>query len=201
MEVTAIILAGGKSLRLGRSKALEVIGGKSLIERVVERLEAVTDKLLIVTSQEQADLLASPVAEVLTDVYPGRGPLGGIYTGLLSSRSSQNIVVACDMPFLNTNLLRHMVELAQDFDAVVPRMADGKIETLHAIYSKSCLADMKRHLNNNQLGIVSFLNEVRVRYIEEAECRGFDPELLTFFNINHQSDLEKAIKLAEERGF
>lgn len=198
MKVTSIVLAGGRSLRLGRSKALEVINGKGLIERVIERLRPVTERVLIVTSREQADLPGIPGAEVLTDVYPGAGPLGGIYTGLLASESSHSIAVACDMPFLNTGLLRHMVGLCRGFDAVVPRWENGVIETLHAVYSRSCLEIMKMRLENKQLRITSFLNEVRVRYIEEAECRRFDPELLTFLNINQQSDLEKAIKLAAE---
>jgi len=198
MKATSIILAGGRSLRLGRSKALEVINGKALIERVIERLRPVTERVLIVTSQEQADLLGIPGAEVLTDVYPGKGPLGGIYTGLLASESSHSIAVACDMPFLNTGLLRHMVELSRGFDVVVPRRENKVIEPLHAVYSRSCLEIMKMRLENNQLSIIPFLSEVRVRYVEEAECRRFDPELLSFFNINQQSDLEKAIKLAAE---
>ena len=200
MEVTAIVLAGGKNLRLGRIKALEIIGGKSLIERVVERLEPVASQFLIVTSQEQPDLPVTVRTEVLTDVYPGKGPLGGIYTGLVASRSSQSIVVACDMPFINTELLRHMIELSQDFDAVVPRLENGMIEPLHAIYSRSCLTDMKTRLENNELSITSFLDKMRVRYVEEAECERFDPQLLSFFNINRQADLERAIELAEERG-
>jgi molybdopterin-guanine dinucleotide biosynthesis protein A len=201
MEVTAIILAGGKNLRLGRSKALEVIGGKSLIERVVERLEAVTNELIIVTSEEQANLPAISGVEVLTDVFPGRGPLGGIYTGLMAAQSSLSIAVACDMPFLNTELLSHMVGLCRDFDAVVPQLANGMIEPLHSIYSRSCLAEMQRRLDNNYLGVTPFLKSQHVRYIEEAECRRFDPELLTFFNINDQADLDKAARLAEERGY
>ena len=202
MRVTAIVLAGGKNLRLGRSKALEVVGGKSLIERVVERLSPITDRLLIVTSQEQPELPVSREAEILLDTYPGKGPLGGIYTGLAVTQSLQNIVVACDMPFLNNELLGHMIGLLGDYDAVVPRLANGMIEPLHTIYSKNCLERMKTRLNNDQLGITSFVRqELRVRYIEEAEYRSFDPELLSFFNINRQSDLDKAIKLADETGY
>ncbi len=199
MEVTSIVLAGGKNLRLGRSKVLETIGGKSLIERVIERLDPLTNQLLIVTSQEQPDLSIAYEAEILIDVYPSKGPLGGIYTGLVMARSSHSIVVACDMPFLNTELLRYMIDLSRDSDAVVPRLANGMIEPLHAIYSRNCLDNLKTQLENNQLGITSFLNQRRVKYVEEAECRRFDPELLTFFNINHQSDLDQAVKLAAER--
>ena len=198
MGVTAIVLAGGKNLRLGRNKALEVVVGKSLIERVVKRLTQVADQILIVTSPEQTDLPIAGEAEILIDIYPGMGPLGGIYTGLTATRSARNIAVACDMPFLNTDLIRHMIELCQDCDAVVPRLANGLIEPLHTVYSRNCLDSMKARLENDQLGLTRYLKQQQVKYIEETECRRFDPELLSFFNINHQADLERAIKLAEE---
>ncbi len=198
MKVTSIVLAGGKSLRLGRSKALETIGGKSLLECVAERLRPLTNQILIVTSREQLDLPGAGKAEILVDLYPGKGPLGGIYTGLLASRSSHSIVVACDMPFLNTELLRYMVELSGDFDAVVPRLGEGMVEPLHAIYSRSCLDIMKTQLERNQLGINTFLSMVRVRYVERAECQRLDLQLLSFFNINYQSDLDRAIALDAE---
>jgi molybdopterin-guanine dinucleotide biosynthesis protein A len=136
--------------------------------------------------------------EIVVDVYPDKGPLGGIYTGLLASQSSHSIVVACDMPFLNTELLRYMIELSGGLDAVVPRLGEGMVEPLHAIYSRSCLDNMKIRLERNQLGINSFLDTVRVRYVERAECQRLDPQLLSFFNINYQSDLDRAIALAAE---
>jgi len=197
-EVTSIILAGGKNLRLGSSKALEIIGGKSLIERIVERVKLVSTRTLIVTSPGQPALPVAGEVEVVVDLYPGKGPLGGIYTGLLASPSSHSIAVACDMPFLNIELLRYMIELSRDFDAVVPRSGEGRVEPLHAIYSKGCLDNMKTQLEHNQLRIARFLNTVRVRYVEKAECQRFDPQLLTFFNINCQSDLDRAITLAAE---
>ena len=196
MKVTSIVLAGGKNLRLGRNKALETLNGKSLVEHVVERLRPLTNQILIVTSQEQLDLPVACKAEILADLYPGQGPLGGIYTGLLASWSSHSIVVACDMPFLNTALLRYMIGLSRDFDAVVPRLGEGMVEPLHAIYSKSCLEKMKTRLERNQLGVHSFLNTVRVRYVERAESQRLDPQLLSFFNINYQSDLDRATTLA-----
>ena len=198
MEVSAIILAGGKSQRLGKSKALATIHGKTLIERVTERLRPLVSQLLIVTSPEQAGWLAADEAEVLVDLYPGKGSLVGIYTGLLAARYSHNIVVACDMPFLNTELLRYMIELSQDFDAVVPRLGEGWVEPLHAIYAKSCLDSIKRQLERNQLPVNSFLDSVRVRYVERAECQRLDPQLLSFFNINYPADLDRAILLAAE---
>jgi len=198
MKVTSIVLAGGKNLRLGRNKALETICGKTLIERVIERLRPLTNQILIVTSREQFGLPVACKAKILVDLYPGKGPLGGIYTGLLASQSSHSVVVACDMLFLNTKLLRYMIELSRDFDVVVPRLGEEMVEPLHAIYSKSCLSNMKTRLKRNQLEINSFLKTVSVRYVERAECQRFDPQLLSFFNINYQSDLERAITLAAE---
>jgi len=199
MKVTSIILAGGKNLRLGRNKALETLDGKSLIEHVIERVEPLSERILIVTSREKFDLPVSVKAEMLADLYPDKGPLGGIYTGLAASRSLYNIVVACDMPFLNTELLRYMLGLSRDYDAVVPRLEEGMIEPLHAIYSRDCLDNMKKRLEGNELKVHSFLKTVRVRYIERDESQKLDPELLSFFNINHQSDIERAISLAKKK--
>ena len=198
MKVTGIILAGGKNLRLGRNKALEFLGSKSLIERVIERLQPLTNQILIVTSREQANQLLESKTQILIDIFPDSGPLGGIYTGLLSSKSSHSIVVACDMPFLNTELLRYMVGVPQDYDAVVPRLETDKLEPLHAIYSRNCLDNIKTLLQRNEFRVNSLLKSVRVRYIERAECEKLDPQLLSFFNINRQSDMKRAIALIAE---
>ncbi len=198
MDVSAIVLAGGKNLRLGRSKALENIDGKSLIERVIERLRPLTDQILIVTSREKYDLPDVGEADILFDLYPEMGPLGGIYTGLLEAQFENSIVVACDMPFLNTDLLRYMVEQAGDFDAVVPRLGEGMVEPLHAVYSQSCRGKMKERLESNRLGVHSFIHDICVRYVERVEYERFDPQLLSFFNVNYPSDLERAITLMAE---
>ena len=102
------------------------------------------------------------------------------------------------MPFLNVALLGYMVKLSHGFDAVVPRLGEGMIEPLHAIYAKTCLDNMKMRLERNQLGVHSFLKTVAIRYIEREECEQLDPQLLSFFNINYQSDLDRAIALAAE---
>ncbi len=195
MEVTAIVLAGGKNIRLGRNKTFEIIGGMSLIERVFKRLKPLTNQILVVASKDSFDFPGSYRVKILADVYPDKGPLGGIYSGLLASQSSHNIVVACDMPFLNTELLRYMLELSSDFDAVVPRIEEKMIEPLHAVYSRNCLGKIKTQLEYNQLKVHSFLKSVNVKYIEREEIQKYDPGLLSFFNINDQSDLDRAIDL------
>jgi molybdopterin-guanine dinucleotide biosynthesis protein A len=199
-EVTSIILAGGKNLRLGRNKAFEVIGGKTIIERVFERLEPISRKIVIVTSWAEFDVEFNLDVEVVADIYPNMGPLGGIYTGLTASMSHINIVAACDMPFLNTELLEYMVEILAGHDAVVPRLANKMIEPLHAVYAKSILSRIGERLTAKKLSIHAFLDEVNVRYLEEDESRKIDPELISFFNINYQTDLDKALRMVDKYG-
>ena len=198
MTVTSIILAGGRSSRLGREKHAEVIAGKSLIERAISRLSSLSAEILIVISQRQAGASLSfryPEAKTVVDLYPGKGSLGGIFSGLVHSTCFLNLVVACDMPFLNLELLRYMVELSKGFDVVIPRIGD-KMEPLHAIYSRNCLGPMESLLKQDKLKVTAFFDSVRVRYVEKDELDRYDPGHLSFFNINTQADLEKARKLA-----
>lgn len=194
--VTSIILAGGEGSRIRRNKALELIGDRSSIQRVVERVAIVSDQILIVGSPVQFSFLSGYEVEYRADLHPGKGPLGGIYTGLASSKSLYTLVVACDMPFLNVALLRYMMKLSPGFDAVIPKV--GRIQPLHAVYCKSCLDGIRRRLENNQLRVTCFLKTVNVRYIDQIECQRFDPQLLSFFNVNSQADLVQANTLARE---
>ncbi|MCD6599625.1 MAG: molybdenum cofactor guanylyltransferase [Dehalococcoidia bacterium] len=194
--VTSIILAGGRSLRLGRCKAVETICGKTLLERVIEKLKTISSQILVITSQEQPDLPVACEAEVVVDIYPGKGPLAGIYTGLLASEFPYSIVVACDMPFLNVELLRYMIELSENFDVVIPRSVEGMIEPLHAIYSKSCINTIRARLERDHLKISQVLDILRVRYVEQEEYQKFDPQHLSFFNVNSMLDLKRATAIA-----
>jgi molybdopterin-guanine dinucleotide biosynthesis protein A len=194
--VTSIVLAGGGSSRLGGIKAMQIVGGKSLLQRVVERVALVSDQILVIGSVYQPGFPTDPRVQYKEDLYPGKGPLGGIYTGLLASKSVYNVVVACDMPFLNVELLRYMIKLSPGFDAVVPRV--GKVQPLHAVYSRACVDTMGVQVKDNRVKITWFLDDVHVRYIEQAECQDFDPRLLSFFNVNSQADLARANTLIEE---
>lgn len=197
MKASGIILAGGKNLRLGTSKALVSIDGKTIIERIVERLAPITDELIIVVSNARHDLPPLPQTKIVPDVYPGKGPLGGIYTGLSACRNEFAITVACDMPFLNASLFRHMLELAPSYDAVVPQTKESLFEPLHAVYGRTCLAVIKRRLETADISLRSFLAEIKIRYIDDEECRRYDPNLTSFFNMNRPADLELAKKIAE----
>ena len=199
LTITSIILAGGHSSRLGREKLAEVIAGKSLIERAISRLSALSPEILIVISQKQArSSLPSytyPEAKTVVDLYPETGSLIGIYTGLVHSSNFLNLVVACDMPFLNLDLLRYMVKVAHGFDVVIPRIGD-KMEPLHAVYSRNCMGPMENLIGQDNLKITGFFDSVKVRYVGEEELDKFDPEHLSFFNINTEADLKRARMLA-----
>ncbi len=199
MNTASIVLAGGGSSRLGREKWAELIAGKSLIERAVTHLSSLSAEILIVISKRQSRSSFSSYAEAKTvvDLYPGKGSLGGIYTGLVYSASFHNLAVACDMPFLNPDLLRYMIDLSPDFDVVIPRIGDLK-EPLHAVYTKNCLLPMERLLKGGNLRVAGLLDSVRVRYVEKDEIDRFDPEHLSFFNVNTQADLERARMLASQ---
>ena len=198
MSISCIVLAGGKSLRLGHDKALRIIGDRSLLQRVVAGLDLFGTNIIIVTTAEHSFPQFSGYRELtmVTDIYPNKGPLGGIYTGLSVSKSFYNLVTACDMPFLNQDLLRYMIQLSPNFDIVVPRV-DNMVEPLHAVYSKGCLAPIEYLLKQGNLMVTKLLNLVRVKYIEATEIEKLDPNHLSFFNINTEYDLEKARKLTE----
>jgi len=201
LDISGIILAGGKSLRLGHDKVLEKIGDKSLLERVVSHIDSFSKNIIIVTAQERtfASLVKNPKIKTVCDILPGQGSLGGIYTGLEASNSFYNLVVAADMPFLNEPLLRYMIEKVDGYDFVLPRV-EGLFEPLHAIYSKNCVTPIKTILGQGKKVIIELFNYVKVRYIETEEVDRFDPEHLSLFNINTQADLELAREIAAEVG-
>ena len=184
-------------MRLGHDKALEIFDNKSLLELVVYNLGLLDSDIIIVTAREQSfpQFTGYPKLRIVTDTYPEKGPLGGIYTGLVASDSLRNLVVACDMPLLNQALLRYMIQISADFDLVVPRLGD-MVEPLHAIYSKGCLAPVEDLLKGGNLRVSQLFPHVRVRYVEAEEINRFDPRHLSFFNINTQADLQMARELA-----
>ncbi|MDY6879050.1 MAG: molybdenum cofactor guanylyltransferase [Desulfatiglans sp.] len=185
-DIAAVILAGGKSSRFGRNKALEKIDGIPLIEKVIDVMGSLFKHLMISTNTpEDYSYLNLPMHE---DLIQGLGPLGGIYTALETMKQEGGFVVACDMPYLNGDLIRHMVEIRGDFDVVVPKI-DWKVEPLHCLYKKSCLPAIKRSIESGSYQILHFFSEVSVRYVGAEELRPFDPEFRSFFNINRPQEV------------
>ena len=193
MRITGVIQAGGKSTRMGgRPKALMELGGRPIIERVVDVVRAVADDVLLVTNTP--DLYASLGLRMVPDAFPDGGSLGGIYSGLRAARGDAAFTVACDMPFLMVEVARLVTARAAEADVVAPRVG-ARWETLHACYGKACLDPMETRLRAGQLKIVGFYDEVRVLAVaEEAIARHRAPEIV-FMNVNTPYELETARRL------
>ncbi|MHB1005854.1 MAG: molybdenum cofactor guanylyltransferase [Chloroflexota bacterium] len=194
VDVSGAVLAGGRGVRLGTDKALLRLGGETLLARVVGRLAAVTDEVLVIGRDNIDSVLP---ARAVADERPGAGSLGGIYTALRVAGTSRCLVVACDMPFLNPALLKYLIGLSADFDVVIPRL--GKLlEPVHAVYAKSCLGPIEALLATENLRILDFFDQVRIRYVEHEEVVAFDPRLMSFFNVNTPEQWERARALVRQ---
>ena len=198
-DVNCIILAGGKSARLGRNKLMETIGGRNLLERVITRLAFFEGEIIVVTGQGSGlpDLSGHPGLKIINDIIPGKGSLGGLYSGLTVSDRPYNLAVACDMPFINLALFKHMISLAEDYDAVVPLVKDFA-EPLHAVYSKNCLSAMQYLMQKNRLSISELYSMINVYYVKTEDIDKFDPCHLSFFNVNNEADLKVGREIAEQ---
>ena len=198
MTVTGVVQAGGRSTRMGgEPKALLRLGGRPIIQRVVDAVAPAVDDLLLVTNTpELYRFLGLPM---VADVFPDGGSLGGIYSGLRAARGEAAFTVACDMPFLHPDVVRLVVARAGEADVVIPRVGD-QLETLHALYAKTCLPHMETRLAAGQLKIVGFFDRVRVVEIgAEAVARYRDPAVV-FMNVNTPDELERARTLEAAGG-
>lgn len=188
---TVAINAGGKSSRMGVDKSFVPLLGKPMIEHVIARVADLGQRETILVTNKP-DLYAHLGLPMFEDALPDKGSLGGIYTALLNSASEYTLCVACDMPFLNPDLLRHMIGLiTPDVDVIVPRV-DGYPEGMHAVYRRRCAEPIRRKLDADRLKIIGFYDEVRVRTLDEDEWRPLDPRGLSFRNINTPDELREA---------
>jgi molybdopterin-guanine dinucleotide biosynthesis protein A len=184
--VSAIIQAGGQSRRMGRDKALIDYQGRPILAHVIDTLRQLSDDVLVVSNR--SDVYGPFGARIVPDYDPPAGPLGGLAAGLAAMRRELAVVVACDMPFLNLDLFRFLIERAADFDAVVPMTGD-QYEPLHAVYRRTCLTAIQRRLANDERRVISFFQDVRLLAIPEAEWRVVDPAGRSLSNLNTPDDL------------
>jgi molybdenum cofactor guanylyltransferase len=200
LDVSCIILAGGKSSRLGRNKVAEKLGDKSLLERVVACLASLEAEIILVVARDSAlpQLDNYPGLRIVEDIYEGKGSLGGTFTGVSVSKTFKNLVVACDMPFLNIDLLRYMVDESDNYDVVIPRTEEGILEPLHAVYTKNCLTPMEYLIKQNRLSILELFPMVKVKYVDSSQINRFDLKHLSFFNINTEAELRVGQGLVEK---
>jgi molybdopterin-guanine dinucleotide biosynthesis protein A len=187
-QVTGIVLAGGTSSRLGQNKAFIQIDGQLLIERVVERLRLVVSNIVLVTNTpSQFAFLDVPMAG---DVFQGVGALGGLHAGLSAICTGYGLAVGCDMPFLNVDLLRYMISLRKGYDLVIPQIG-SYYEPLHAVYARRCLHEIEQKIRSGERRVSNIADHLRVRYVDDREIAAYDPQNLSFFNVNSPQDLER----------
>lgn len=194
---TGAILAGGRGRRLGGAdKGQLEVGGVSIIERQVACLRPLAEAVLVVTNHPAR--YTSLDATVVEDRVRDAGPLGGVYTALLSAPTDQVVVVACDMPFVTGPFLQHVASVGQAVPVAIPRSPRGH-EPLCASYRREIVDAIARQLARGVLSLHALLAAVPVRTIEPEEIAPFDPDGLLFFNINTPDDYARARALAAAR--
>lgn len=186
--MTGVILSGGKNSRMGSNKAFLDVGGERLIDRTVRIYREIFTKIILVTNEPH--LYLDQDVTIVTDLEKNKGPLMGIYTGLFWASSDPVFFAACDMPFLNADFIRYLIEQAAGFDIVVPETADG-LQPLHAVYSQGCLAPIKALLARDRLKVTGFYKGMKVKIVSQAVVQGFDPEGRPFLNINTPDEYVK----------
>lgn len=197
LALTVAVLAGGKSSRMGTDKALVRTpwgAGRPLIEDILAHLNGLGAETILITNRpEHYAYLGVPL---FTDVLPEKGALGGIYTALYHSTQPHTLCVACDMPFVIRPLLEYLIALRSEADVIMPRLG-GEAEPFRAVYAHACLAPIRAALEAGKMRVISFFPQVRVRFVDEPEIERFDPDHLSFFNVNTPDDLERARHLAQ----
>lgn len=201
--VSGIMVAGGRSRRLGEDKRkLRLWGpnGPTLLEHTLEVLQPICTELIVVLNDPE-DWRHLPV-RLVSDVYADAGALGGIYSGLAAATSPYSIVVGADMPLLNQDVLRWMLAYPRDYDALVPRSPRPAnvrnaldVEPLHAVYSRACLEPLRDTLEQGKRRIIDFFARVHVTIIEPREMAAHDPHSHSFMNINTVEELAEARRL------
>src|SRR6266545_4087161 len=190
-DATAIVLAGGKSSRMGKPKALLPFDNEPLIVHIVFALRRLFAEVVVVAAPGQ-ELPSMPVTLVRDDVAH-QGPVGGICYGLRAAGGDVSFVTSCDSAFLNFDLISHLLSEISQHDVVVPHW-EGRFQPLHAVYRRTVLPLLEGQLARGELRPVYLFDKVRTRKIDEDVIRRFDPEGLSFFNMNTPDDYAEALK-------
>lgn len=197
---TGIILAGGASTRMPGDKAFMEVAGRRVIDVQLEVMDGLFEEILIVVNAGRTSVLAGferPGARVLEEPVSGKGPLGGILSGLMLSGSEQNFVMACDMPFVRREAILLVLRSLAGFQVAVPKTAKG-LEPLHAAYERSCTGAIERQLEEGNLKVTGFYGQVEVNEIPWEEFERIDPSGMLLMNVNSPTDMRRAAATTEE---
>ncbi len=190
-SVCGVILAGGRSLRMGQDKALLEIDGRTMLARLAGQLAEVADEIVI--SSNDAARFPALGFPVIPDVYAGQGPLAGLHAAMGSTSRTLVLLLACDLPCIRSPLLASLIALAPGFDAVIPRTTDGAAQPLCAVYRRTCFPSIEAALVRHSNRMTGFLEEspLKVRWVSRAEGGFEDDDLI---NLNTPNDLDSYIK-------
>ena len=186
-----VVLAGGSSRRLGLDKAMLTFGDAPLLKIVVDRVTQVCDHVVVAVDQPERYQELRLSAKLVADAAPGLGPISGLQSGLQACDAVHILVVACDLPFLNVELLRFMADLPRSYQALVP-WSEDRWQPLCAIYARSCLKVVDAMVSAGGGSMHKLLDQLDVQRPDEEEIRRLDPQRLSFLNLNERSDLDKA---------
>jgi molybdopterin-guanine dinucleotide biosynthesis protein A len=187
-DIDGAILVGGRSSRMGRDKATLLLAGKTMLERVGDAMAPRVERIRVFGGPS----LTSPGFPVVPDLRPNLGPLSGIHTALATANAPAVVVVACDLPFVTTQLLSGLIEmLSGEIEAVVPRVA-GRAVPVCAIYRTSCLPALEARLERGALAAHRFVDGLETRFVENEDLARLDPHGLGLRNINTPDELREA---------
>jgi molybdopterin-guanine dinucleotide biosynthesis protein A len=187
MSISGFIIAGGKSRRFGEDKSGYIYEGKPLIKHVYDIFAKVLDEIYIIGPDSTIPEL--PGVECYKDLIPDLGPIGGIYTALKKSKTDRIFVSACDLPNINSELMKYMMQIPDSYDAIVPHI-NGYHEPLHSIYSLKILDRVKSFIDSREKKVTDMLKLLDIRSLTEEEIDFYDNPERIFVNINYQDDLD-----------
>lgn len=195
MDVTGIILAGGKSSRMGAEKGLQLICGKQLITYGIEALTGLCNEIIISSSSEAYIGLG---LKIVADEFPGIGPMGGIYSALKQSTSAKNLILSCDLPFVTSELMAYILQQGEEFEVAVPWEGGRHYEPLCGFYNRTVLDKMKGFIKKENYKLPDLFEEINInKLIINNNNSFFDDNI--FINVNSKHDLMTAENLMKNR--
>ena len=193
LNATGVILAGGKSLRMGTDKAVLMVGREKMVEHIAHMLQRILPEVLI--SSNDPETCRNLGLPVVTDILDNKVPLCGIHAALSAAKHEYVFVIACDMPFVEDRLVSLLIQEGEGYDVAVPRHG-GYLEPLVAVYRKNCIPAIEKYLFEEKKKTDGFFGDVRVNYVDMEEHQDIDKEAI-FFNVNTPQDLKKARDIAK----